>query len=63
MIGEKALWVECDGCRDRIWFDFSFVLKHDDSWQTDERFAGWWIDWQGSSGRALCPKCSKERAE
>lgn len=57
MISDPNLFVECDRCGERVDFDLSLVTADPVRWQMDERFAGWWIDWQDRNGDALCPDC------
>ncbi len=57
MISDPTLFVDCDGCKDRIDFNFSLVLNNKEDWQSDVRFSGWYIDWSGDYGDAVCPKC------
>lgn len=56
MIGDSPLFVECDGCQERIDFTFSLVLSSG-GWAGSDLFNGWDIDWSGSSGDSLCPSC------
>ena len=56
MISDPTLFVECDHCKERIEFDFAFVLSSP-VWQRSSRFDGWVIDWAGTQGDALCPDC------
>jgi len=56
MISDLALWVECDDCKERVYFDASLVFAND-KWKADERFSGWEIDWKGTQGDVRCPDC------
>ncbi len=57
MISDPTLFVECDYCHSQVDFSFSHVLNNPDVWMDSPRFDGWYIDWQGADGDAMCPEC------
>jgi len=63
MISDPTLFVECDRCGERVDFTFAFVLARPGCWRDDEIFNGWFIDWRGAQGNALCPGCAEEDGE
>lgn len=54
MISDPILFVQCDRCDAKAEFTFALVLDKK-RWQEDVRFNGWYIDWSGVHGKALCP--------